>query len=186
MESIFETVKRRFETKNLRYDQIDEEPVLRTGFGGKNGNFIAYAYVDDSRRLLEVQSMCPVNAPSNKRSAMAELLARINWTLTLGNFELDMNDGEIRFRTSVKLGQDDMDEEIVDHVVFANFITMDRFFPALTSVLYSNVSPEKALKTMASQEESNDADKKAACHDTQPNNTRFGGRLGDLMGPSNN
>ena len=186
MESIFETVKRRFDANDLGYEQTDDEPVLRTGCRGKNGNYFAYAYADDDRRLLVFQSMCPLNAPESKRTAMAELLARINWIITFGNFELDMEDGEIRFRTSVILGQNSVDEEIVDHIFLANFSAIDTFFPVITSVLFSNLAPENALEAFKSQNKGRKAKHNQGCPNNPPSSSRFGGRLGDLMGPSNN
>ena len=43
----------------------------------------------------------PIRVAEEQRQIVAELLARINYGLNIGNFELDMTDGEIRYKTSI-------------------------------------------------------------------------------------
>ena len=43
-------------------------------------------------------------APVAARSAVAELLHRINWSLGTGGFVMDHDDGEVRFRTAQNVG----------------------------------------------------------------------------------
>ena len=43
----------------------------------------------------------PVKVPVEKRAAVCEFITRANYGLTLGNFELDMNDGEIRYKVTL-------------------------------------------------------------------------------------
>ena len=42
---------------------------------------------------------CPIRADENSRLAAAEFLTRANYNMRNGNFELSMEDGEIRFKT---------------------------------------------------------------------------------------
>ena len=62
----------------------------------------------------------------------------------LGCFELDFEDGEIGFRTSVPL-TGEVPSELVEHLVFSNLCTVDHFFGAIMKVLYADISPKSAL-----------------------------------------
>lgn len=46
----------------------------------------------------------PLAADENNRLAVAEYLTRVNFNMRNGNFELNMEDGEIRFKTYVHVG----------------------------------------------------------------------------------
>ena len=52
---------------------------------------------------------------SNFSPSFAELLTRINWELSLGCFEMNYADGEIRFRTSMILPGADITDAIAEH-----------------------------------------------------------------------
>ena len=67
----------------------------------------------DGQFLLGVSSFIPNQARLDRRAACAELLTRINWELTMGCFEMNHADGEIRFRTSVMLPAADITDGIV-------------------------------------------------------------------------
>jgi len=40
-------------------------------------------------------------APAHRIAAVAEYITRANWGLSVGNWEIDLNDGETRFKTSL-------------------------------------------------------------------------------------
>jgi hypothetical protein len=81
------------------------------------------------------------------------LITRINFELTLGGFEMDFEDGEIRFRTSMPLASPDVPHEVVGHLVFSNLQTVDRFFGSLMRVIYGDSSPKVALAPEQTQKE---------------------------------
>ena len=66
--------------------------------------------------------------------------------MIIGNFELDFIDGEIRYKTSIDVGNDILTQELMKQVVYTNVMTMDTYQPAIMSVIYSDVSPEDAIK----------------------------------------
>ena len=52
--------------------------------------------------------------PPDHRAAVAELVARINNQFVLGNFDLDMDDGEIQYCTSFLLEGDHVDAGLTE------------------------------------------------------------------------
>ena len=72
-------------------------------------------------------------------------MARINYGLNIGNFELDMNDGEIRYKTSIDVEGGELSTRMVETLIAVNISTTDRYFSAFTDVLYAGMSPLEAV-----------------------------------------
>ncbi len=145
MSTILETVINFFDQDDWPFTPLGGQPVLRLGFQGENGQWTCYAQVREEQEQFIFYSLCPVNAPEEKRLAAAEFLTRANYGLFIGNFELDMNDGEIRYKTSIDVEGDRLSEALVRTLVYANVLTMDRYLPGLMSVLYGGASPAEAI-----------------------------------------
>ena len=94
---------------------------------------------------LGVNSFIPNKALPPRRPAAMELLTRINFELALGCFEMNLVDGEIRFRTSVAIPGPDITPGLVEHLLRSNICIVDERYPQIMAVLYAGVTPEEAL-----------------------------------------
>jgi hypothetical protein len=132
-----------------KYHRSTDRPSLFSGFNGSDVlwdfNMVA-RQKSDGDFLLAVSSFIPNKSRPERRAAVAELLTRINWELSLGCFEMNYADGEIRFRTSMILPGADITDAIADHLVRSNLCIVDERMPQIMAVLYSDVIPEDALK----------------------------------------
>ena len=131
--------------KSIGYELDEEAQVVRLGIEAANVQWRCFAREDDSGRFVFV-SFIPIKAREARRPACAELLCRINAQLGLGHFDFDFNDGEIVFRTVVPLpkrGRPTAD--LIEQVLEGHNIVVDRFIPAISSVLFSALPPLKAL-----------------------------------------
>jgi hypothetical protein len=127
------------------FAQNDEETFLRLWYDGKNGKWDAYAQAREEQEQFVFYSIYPKTVSEGRRSAMAELLTRINYGLVLGNFELDYADGEVRYKTSIDVEHSELTADLIKPVVFANLGTMDRYWASLTAILEDGVGPQEAL-----------------------------------------
>src|SRR5262249_17088927 len=87
----------------------------------------------------------PSNVPEEKRVEVAEFITRANYGLVIGNFEMDYADGEVRYKTSVDVEGGELTAKMVENVIRANVMTMDRYFPGLMGVLYGDRDPAEAI-----------------------------------------
>ena len=115
------------------------------GNSGKQGFVSCYAQVMPELALFSFQVIAPLKAPEPVFAEVAELVARVNFGLTLGSFVLDYRDGEVRFKGGLPLDKRGLDPEQVRRVVHAGLEAMDAFIPALKAVVSGNVSPQDAL-----------------------------------------
>ena len=90
----------------------------------------------------------PLTADKDHRLAVAEYLTRANFNLRTGNFELNMNDGEIRFKTYVHVGTGTTDMHAARQAVLLPFLMIDRFGDGLIDVLFGFKTPREAYEAI--------------------------------------
>ena len=132
-----------------KYRRLSERPALFSGFNGDNVQWdfnLTAREVSLGLFQLGVNAFIPNKAVPARRVAITELLTRINFELSLGCFEMNLADGEIRFRTSVILPASDIAPGIVEHLLRSNICILDERYLQIMAVLYGGVSPEDALK----------------------------------------
>jgi hypothetical protein len=123
----------------------DEEQFLRLIYLGKKGvTWTCYAQAQEDEHMFIFYSVWPDNVAEEKRLAMAELLTLINYGLKIGNFEMDFDDGEIRYKTSVMLEDDAWAESNIKPVVFFNVGMMDQYTPCLKALQDGDSTPAEA------------------------------------------
>ena len=111
---------------------------------------LAYALEDDKQFVF--YSLAPVRSDEDHLAAVAEYIARANWGLVLGNFEMDFDEGSIRYKTSIDVEGADLTSELIQHVVYANIQAMDRYLPGLMLVLADGASAVQAIKHVEGEE----------------------------------
>jgi len=164
--------------KGIKYRRTEFAGVFGFVFIGTSHRFAGYVEADDDRRTVQVQTLAPVRVSRSKRWEIAELVERINDRLLFGNFELGWETGTVASRTSILLGEGDLQQDVMDRLLFANWALMDAYFPAISAVLFGSVSPKEAIDQIKHQRA--DPPKKAR------HNESLGGRRGDILQGSMN
>ena len=144
--SLFDRVAGYLDANDWHYTADTEKGFFSMGCRIKDASVrivIDVFEADDWRRLLTF-STYPVMVPEHRRSAVIEALTRINYQLIYGSFEMDLADGEIRFRTVVE-AEKDLDDAMIDRVLNANLNAADRYFAALMTITYGNASPATVI-----------------------------------------
>jgi hypothetical protein len=150
---IFQEIVNFFTEDDWSYTKIQGEPLLQMVFQGENGKWTCYAKARDDQEQFVFYSVCPVNPPENKRLAVAEFLTRANSGMIIGNFEMDFEDGEIRYKTSIDVEGDSLSSALIKRLVYANVMMMDAYLPGIMSVIYGDVEPKDAIAQIESQPE---------------------------------
>jgi hypothetical protein len=102
---------------------------------GQSGTWNAYFNVREDEGQLLIHSVLPVEIPEDRRVEAALYLTRANFGLVVGNFEMDLDGNEVRFKTSVDMEGVDVSEALVDHLLLAGIVTTDRYLPGLEAVI---------------------------------------------------
>jgi hypothetical protein len=125
-------------------------------FQGENGQWHCLAKVREAEDQCVFYSLYPEAIPEDKRSILAEFLTRANYGMILGNFELDFDDGEIRYKTSIDVEGDRLTPTLVQNLVYTNVMTMDQYLPGILAILEQNLTAKDALELVEQQLETNE------------------------------
>lgn len=154
------------EKHDLKHEVEWEAGLVRTGFGMKNAKFNCVIEVNDRDNLVQITGLIPLQVPSQKRRDVCELLTLVNWRLALGKFQMDMDDGELRFQGSAPYTQGNLADEVIHHLIGSCVIPVDDFFPAIAAVTFGGKSPKAAFDAVLNRGHSPEKD------DEQPATSR--------------
>ena len=76
-------------------------------------------------------SVLPTIVPASQRAEMAMYLMWLNNERVFGNFELDLETGEIRFKTYIDCESSPLNERILDRTMLINVATMQKYMPKI-------------------------------------------------------
>jgi hypothetical protein len=133
-----------FRAKDWKFEVDEESDVVRTGIEGDNGHWQVMAIASDENDAVLMLSLFPQKCPSHRRARCAELI-------TLINFGIDYDSGKIHFKTTLPFARGDLNAALLENVMMLNLARMDRFLPAIMSVIYAEISPGQALAAATRQ-----------------------------------
>ena len=144
MAEALEQVLELFRAKEWKFEVDEKNDLVRTNLLGDNGDWRVIAGASDDDRVF-LMLRFPQKCPARKRAACAELLTRINFGMMVGCFEMEFDSGAIHFKTTLPFAPGSLDSEMLNNLVMFNLASMDRFLPAIMSVIYADMPPAKAL-----------------------------------------
>ncbi|MBX7099513.1 MAG: YbjN domain-containing protein [Myxococcaceae bacterium] len=144
MAILLETAKAFFTQERWAFDAAKDAAVLRLGFEGKAGRWRCFLEAKEPVAQLVFFSVRDGAVPDGRRAAVAELLMRLNCRLNVGNFELNFDDGLVRFRTGLDVEGVAPVAPLLRGLTLLNVATMDKYLPAIEQVVRGE-HPVKAL-----------------------------------------
>jgi hypothetical protein len=137
-----------FAQEQWNYEQLEQRDpkVFQFPFKGQSGEWQCQAWLRESNYQILLYSYLPVRIADARRAEVSEFITRANYGLVIGNFELDLSDGELRFKTSLDVEGSSIDTALIKQLCYANVLTMDKYLPGLIAVLDNGVPPESAIQ----------------------------------------
>jgi hypothetical protein len=149
--SLFDRVHDYLTDKDWSFSSFSDKEFFSFGLRLKDGSVRVTVDTAEgggwSRVLVYVAY--PTYVPEQRRPAVSEALARINFATVLGNLEMDLKDGEVRVRTVLE-NDSFIGEPMIDRVIRKGLDTADQYQASLLAIAFGNVSP-KDIVEMASQ-----------------------------------
>ncbi|MCU0512846.1 MAG: YbjN domain-containing protein [Anaerolineae bacterium] len=156
-QQIFDAVVEFFEADDWKFQWLEGMTVLSMGFAGKNGKWVCYAQAREPQQQFVFYSVLPVNVPEAKRPALAEFITRANYGMIIGNFEMDFEDGEIRYKTSIDVEGTSLGPQLIRQMVYANVLITDRYLSGIMAVIYGGKDPAAAVSEIEAEDAKNTA-----------------------------
>lgn len=135
MQTLFDDVKQYFIDENWAVQQHESLHVMRIAFEGVTGNWPVMIRVLNVVETFVILSIYPDAIPEDRRQTVANLIAHENYHLDVANFEMNMQDGELRLRTSVDVTGGEVTHGIIHNAYMANIYTMNDYYDPLRKVI---------------------------------------------------
>jgi|JI10StandDraft_1071094.scaffolds.fasta_scaffold1107456_1 hypothetical protein len=124
----------------------DNRVYLSSSYSGQNASVTLVLDANLKKDWVMSFVYLPSKIQQAFRPAIAELLCRINLSeIGLGHFDLDFDDGEIRFRIIFDLEGSHFSIEMARNMRDQALLTVDKFYPAIMAVLYGDKTAQEAI-----------------------------------------
>lgn len=133
---LFDCVIDFFESENWPYERVEGELMVRSLFESEVGTWLCLAEVREELNQFIFYAIATVSIPESERPNLAKLFMNLNYSqLTLGNFELDFEDGEFRYRTGLDCTGIQPDIGLIQTAIERAIATLEHFFPIILQAI---------------------------------------------------
>lgn len=127
-EQIVDAVRDWLDNDNWHYEYDAEHHLIRMGITLKSKIKNARFYIDIKNDCYLVYLVAPINGDTNDLDELLKYLTMANYGLFNGNFELDVADGEVRYKTFVNCRElEELPEAIIAASIYVGCAMMDRY-----------------------------------------------------------
>ena len=124
---VYEKFKAHLEDHKFRFNARDDELVITLTVNGDDLPQPTAIRILADRNVVQVLSQNPSHIPEDKRVDAAVAVSVANYGMINGAFDLDMNDGEIRFRVAQSYEGMEITEEFLKYILGITFFTTDKY-----------------------------------------------------------
>jgi len=143
------TIKNALTGNHLNFHTLLSTPqqtVYKLGIQLENGRCDTIIDIRPEQDQVLIFTTCPTLIPSNHRARISEFITRANQGIIIGNFELNFNDGEVRYKATYIYDKTFPNSETIFlKNLYCSFNMMDRYLPGIMTVVYANILPSQAI-----------------------------------------
>ena len=156
-EEIVDAVRDWLDGDDWNYDYNAEKHQIRTGVSLKSKIKSGRIRIDIKDDCYLVYLYAPINGDKDNLGELTKYLTMANYGLYNGNFELDVRDGEIRYKTFVNCdGLDSLSSEVIkDSLDFSCFM-MDRYGDGIAALALGFSDADTEIKKAEHTDEGSD------------------------------
>jgi hypothetical protein len=147
--SLLDQVTSYLERKNLKYENAMNVAAIVT-IRGKNGQFNLVIQVREDDQQVIAYSVNPNTTPLERLDEMAIFVTLANYGIFIGNFELDMRDGEVRYKASHALYSETLSDEVLGALIQHSVGTFDQYAPGIRGVAEGTINARDAIARIES------------------------------------
>lgn len=123
----FDLICRNLDEHNCKYDKNPEELAVSLTVSGKSLPITLRFFIDAEHELITLYSIMSFEIPEEKRLEAAVAVGKINYMLTLGNLNLDINTGKIYFNINVSYRDSRLGSEVITNMLSSTLTVVSDF-----------------------------------------------------------
>ncbi|EGW37480.1 YbjN domain-containing protein [Desulfosporosinus sp. OT] len=143
--SLFEALFDILSQDGWEFDFDQKNEIIKLEISGVNTDFHVFLLVDEEQESLLCNTHIKRKIPHAKRLEVCEFMNRVNYELANGNFEMDMDNGEIRYRTFLDLADAEPSKDQIQNIVWNGIQGFDTYYPGIIKLVHWDYSAEEAM-----------------------------------------
>ena len=155
MTSLFSTVNNFLEEDGWKFESFKDDGVLRAFFSSDTQEWELLTLVrEELDQIIFYSHVTESTTPQHRRNEMCLLLNHLNNRTVYGAFEMDIDEGEVMFRTALDLVEVSPSYELIRNSLYTNLGTMERYHGALVALMKDDSVTAEVAATIAAGDES--------------------------------
>lgn len=126
--------------------KLEDRNIFTGVYQGDDGRWMFYIEAREEAGQCAFYSVFPDVAAREDYPNVIEFLMRINSGLPVGNFEMDFEDGEIKFKTYVDVGYGELNETLLRQVIEGNVTVMNTYYLGIKEILKEKTPAEVLIE----------------------------------------
>ena len=127
-EQIVDAVRDWLDGDDWHYEYDAEKHLIKMGITLKSKIKSGRIFVDIKKDCYAVYLCAPISGDKDNLGELLKYVAMANYGLLNGNFEVDVRDGEIRYKTFVNCdGLESLSPAVIQDSIYVGCLMMDRY-----------------------------------------------------------
>ena len=153
-EQIADAVRDWLDGDDWRYEYDAEKHLITMGINLKSKIKSGKFFIDFKHTGYLVYLCAPINGDKEDNGEIIKYLTMANYGLINGNFEFDVNDGEIRYKSYVNCdGLESLPQEIIRSSIYVGCAMMDRYGDGIAALALGFSDAETEIKKAESSDD---------------------------------
>lgn len=145
MSKILGRVEEILRDDDWKFQREEDAPFVHLRISSENQQYRCVFLADDATNVLLLYTIIPVIVPKSSRLAICEYICRANHNMKLGNFEIDMEDGEVRFKASLDMDGIEVSTSLIRNLLSVSYHTCEDYTPGIVAVVRQFLEPADVI-----------------------------------------
>ena len=132
---LLRSAKEYLENDGWTYELLESHSTIAFGFEGDNGKWHCMIQTREKENQLIFYSSLENGIPQSMIEKIMRFITIVNYRLVVGNFEMDISDGELNYKTALDLDGIEPPESLIRNIIQTNLATFDRHLVGIQEIL---------------------------------------------------
>ena len=158
-EQIVDAIRDWLDEDDWHYEYNAEKHLIKMGINLKSKIKSGRYFIDIKEDSYLVYLYTPINGDPENIGELVKYLTMANYGLYNGNFEVDVRDGEIRYKTFVNCdGLESLSPEVIKDSIYVCCVMMDRYGDGIAALALGFSDADTEIKKAEHRDETDGDD----------------------------
>ena len=126
-EKVYKTMVKALKDKNWHFEEREQDLTIVSNYSGDDIPVRFIIRIDAGREVIQYLSPLPFKIDESKRVDAAVAVCVANYGLVNGSFDMDISDGEIRYRLTTSFYDCDLGKDFFYNMMATAVLTTDKY-----------------------------------------------------------